>query len=103
MVSVSRRERSNTPLQALNLLNDEVFVEAAEALAHRVTTAAGESFGERYSRLMRLALGRAPSPAERDRAQTFWERMRMPNRSDREAWARLSRAVLNLDEFMTRE
>ena len=103
LVSVSRRERSNTPLQALNLLNDEVFVEAAEALAHRVTTAAGESFGERYSRLMRLALGRAPSPAERDRAQTFWERMRMPNRSDREAWARLSRAVLNLDEFMTRE
>ncbi len=103
LVSVSRRERSNTPLQALNLLNDEVFVEAAQALARRVMTAAGESFGERYSRLMRLALSRDPSPAERDRAQTFWESQQMRSRSDREAWVRLSRAVLNLDEFITRE
>ncbi len=103
LVSVSRRERSNTPLQALNLLNDEVFVESAQALAHRVMTEAGESFGERYSHLMRLALSRAPSPAERDRAQTFWQSQNKRSRSEREAWARLSRAVLNLDEFITRE
>ena len=103
LVSVSRRERSNTPLQALNLLNDEVFVEAAQALAHRVTTEAGESFGERYGYLTRLALCRQPSLAERGRAQTFWRNQKMRSRSEREAWSRLSRAVLNLDEFITRE
>ena len=103
LVSVSRRERSNTPLQALNLLNDEVFVEAAQALAHRVTTETGESFGERFAYLTRLALSRGPAPAERGRAQTFWERRKTRSRSDRAAWVQLCRAVLNLDEFITRE
>ncbi len=103
LVSVSRRERSNTPLQALNLLNDEVFIEAAGALAHRVMTEAGESFGERYTRLIRLALSREPSATERDRAQTFWNGQRAKSGDESEAWTHLSRAVLNLDEFITRE
>jgi mono/diheme cytochrome c family protein len=103
LVSVSRRERSNTPLQALNLLNDEVFTEAAQALAHRVTSEAGESFGERYRRLIRLALSRDPAPTERDRAQTFWNAQNARSESERQTWFQLSRAILNLDEFITRE
>ena len=103
LVSVSRRERSNTPLQALNLLNDEVFTEAAQALGHRVMSEAGESFGERYSRLIRRALSRDPSPTERDRAQTFWNGQNAGSESERKTWFRLSRAILNLDEFITRE
>ena len=48
-LSCTRRERTDTPLQALNLMNDPVFFEAAQALAFRV---------------MREASGRVPRPAE---------------------------------------
>ena len=61
---VVRRARTNTPLQALALMNDEQFVEAARHLAARMLTEAGPGDGSRLTRGFRLALGRAPDPGE---------------------------------------
>jgi hypothetical protein len=69
-----RRERSNTPLQALALLNDTVFVEAARALARRVLSESPRSSTEdRIHRAFRLCLARLPRPEEQARIKTFFE------------------------------
>ena len=62
----SERPRSNTPLAALALLNDPIFVEAARALAQEVLTAPAEGDGERLSLVWERVLQRAPDPSERD-------------------------------------
>jgi hypothetical protein len=90
----ARRRRSNSPLQALNLLNDPVFVEAAQALAARALTEALEG-PARLDRLFRVCLSRPPDPAERDRIATFFDQ--------RKSLFELARALMNLDEFITRE
>ena len=56
------RNYSNTPQQALTLLNDPTFVEAARSLAARALAAPAD---ERIDRAFRLALSRGPKPAER--------------------------------------
>ena len=60
------RSQSNTPLQALTLLNDPVYVEAAAGLARRVQleSAPGSGVVIRVERMFRLATGRFPSEAE---------------------------------------
>ncbi|RMG37075.1 MAG: DUF1553 domain-containing protein [Planctomycetota bacterium] len=55
-----RRERTNTPLQALLLLNDPQYFEAARAFAERVIREAGPDPERRIERMFRLALGRRP-------------------------------------------
>src|SRR5262249_51004629 len=55
-----RRERTNTPLQALLLLNDPQYVECARVLAERVLKQGGKSDGERITHLFRLAACRHP-------------------------------------------
>jgi hypothetical protein len=62
--SCMRRERSNTPLQALQLMNDVQFFEAARAFAERILSEAGPSVGERIEFAFRTALARRPEPAE---------------------------------------
>ncbi len=59
-----RRERTNTPMQALLLANDPQFVEAARALAQRVYREGGQSPSERATFLLRLSTGRRPNPSE---------------------------------------
>jgi hypothetical protein len=114
-----RRERSNTPLQALNLLNDPVFVEAAQALAARVLR---ERPPDRVGYLFEIALARKPSPREREWVNAYLRKqvqllepnpkqaeelfpVDMPGhaRVEAAAWTALSSAVMNLDEFITRE
>ncbi len=121
-VACARRERSNTPLQALNLLNDPVFVEAAQALAVRLLRDQRASDSGRIEYAFRLCLGREPSPREKDRVATFLrqqkERMQAEPKlaaalyagrieeakpSELAAWISLSRSLLNVDEFVTRE
>jgi hypothetical protein len=90
----TRRNRSNTPLQALTLLNDEAFMEMAKALAIRVEHEPGVTDTERMIRVFRLCLGRAPTDREESRLSKL--------QADA-GWLAVSRALLNLDEFITRE
>jgi len=103
-VACTRRVRSNTPLQALILLNDEAYVEFANALAKRVLAHAGDD-GQRLERAWLWALHRAPKPAERQRMLGFLATQRDAQKDKNElaVWTAASRVVFNLDEFMTRE
>jgi hypothetical protein len=116
-----RRSRSNTPLQALALLNDPVYVEAAMALARR---AIGEAKGtdDRIRRAFRLCLVRAPREAETAALRRLYEAQlaAADPRAAREltaefpaapgtrpeemaAWFAVASAILNLDETITKE
>jgi len=61
---VMRRARTNTPLQALVLLNDPTYVEAARAFAERVTQHPGDDV-RRLTYAFRCAVARPPRAAER--------------------------------------
>jgi len=121
-LTCSRRQRSNTPLQALNLLNDPLFFEAAQGLALRMVREAGPGLAARLDHGFRLCLGRPPTPAEREQMGGYLDRQigllrRNPKEAralfplaadgvdpvDAAAWAGAARVILNLDEFMTRE
>ncbi len=88
----SRRRRSNTPLQALNLMNDPVFHEAADALADRVQNEAPE---DPIGYAFRLCLGREPSTTERQRVARLVQ--------DGGSLSAAARVLMNVDEFITRE
>jgi mono/diheme cytochrome c family protein len=121
-VCTLHRDRTNTPLQALVTLNDPVYVEAAQALARRMT-AAGSSPSDRASYGFRLCLARHPTPDELDRLVRLYEqaRERFANEADKAkriatvplgaappdsditdlaAWTVVSNVLLNLDEMM---
>jgi mono/diheme cytochrome c family protein len=64
-VCTAKRESTSTPLQALVLLNDPQFVEAARVLAQRLWKVAPDDAGLRVEMAFRLATGRLPEPRER--------------------------------------
>jgi mono/diheme cytochrome c family protein len=98
----TRRPRSNTPLQALLLLNDEAFVECARSLAARSAVEAPADDVARLVHLFRLTLNRDPAGAERDRLLALLAAER-DRGDDADAWTAVARVLLNLDEFITRE
>ena len=114
---VARREVSNTPLQALTLLNDAAFVEAAQALGREL--AAGQGSTEAKARdLLRRCLVRVPAADEVKLVAGFYDaqKKRLAEKAkdvialagdneilDRAAWTAAARAVLNLDEAVTKE
>ncbi len=63
-VCIVKRSRTNTPLQALALLNETTFVEAAHGLATRMLTEGAATPAERIAHGFRLAIGRKPNDAE---------------------------------------
>jgi hypothetical protein len=97
LTACSRRTRSTTPLQALNLLNDPVFWEAAEAFGVRMS-AQQDPF--RFG--FHAALGREPSSSERETLASYF-RARRERKGDAFAWTATASVLLNLDEFITRE
>jgi hypothetical protein len=116
---VARRETSDTPLQALTLLNDIAFLECAQALGRLAAARPGPA-EERAAWLFRRCLTRPPSAEERATLAAFYraqkgrlERHELdaakiagPGAGDVTecaAWALVARAVLNLDEFVTKE
>ena len=59
-----KRQTTATPLQALVLLNDPQFVEAARALAQRAMKDGGSTLADRITFIVRSLIGRRPSPQE---------------------------------------
>ena len=126
-VALCTRSRSNTPLQALNLLNDPVFFEMAQGLAFRVLTETpGQPFEKRLDRAFDLCLAREPQPSEQEVLRDYFIRQRALLEDDEQAvhewfpfelaepgertdptalaaWVGISRILLNMDEFITRE
>lgn len=99
-VCVSRRIRTNTPLQALVTLNDPAFVEAAEALAERVKRESAPASGARdlAAAVYRAALFREPSATKLDALAEVAE-----SSPGDEGLRLVANVVLNLDEFVTKE
>ncbi|HZB26534.1 MAG TPA: PSD1 and planctomycete cytochrome C domain-containing protein [Vicinamibacterales bacterium] len=115
-----RRVRTNTPLQALTMLNDEAYFEAARGLAARVLKEAQPAGRATYA--FRLVTGRAPSAAEAERLAaahgSHRERFRNAladaarvsgdyrvegvDAAEQAAWALVANSLLNLDEALTR-
>ena len=119
----ARRGASNTPLQALAALQNEVFLEAARAFAKRLLEEANlKSDESRIARAYALALSRQPISAERDallelleESRSFYEketsqateltadyRAASVSEVDCAAWITTIRVILNLDEFLSR-
>ena len=93
-VSCTRRDRSNTPLQALALLNDPVFVEAAIALGERMNIYSAETDDERIRFGFRLCTARYPTASELDQLSGLLAI---------DGWASVATVLLNLDEVVNRE
>jgi len=122
LLSCSRRDRSTTPLQALNLMNDPVFFEAAQVLAARIMRETPGSVSDRIDYAFKLCLARAPRPQEKDRLLNYYRQQKeilgqepesidtlFPannlegvNPAEAAAWVGITRVLLNLDEFITR-
>jgi hypothetical protein len=98
----TRRVRSNTPLQALLLLNDEAFVECARSLAERTLAESHASDTARLDSVFARVLSRAATDRERLRLLDLLEAERC-RAGEIEAWTSIARVLLNLDEFITRE
>ncbi len=101
----SRRDRSNTPLQALTLLNDAAFFEMAAALGKRIVREGGSSDEDRVRFAMRLGLARSPSDAEVRRLSDYLlsERAAAKGMGEQVAWTNVASVLLNLHEFITRD
>ncbi len=102
MACVIKRSRSNTPLQALTLLNDPVYVQAGHALAARMAREAPSSAADERIRYgFRLATARAPSPAELKVLMGLYEAQLA--KGEESALQSIATALLNLDETITKE
>jgi len=116
----TRRNRSNTPLQALTLANDRSFHEFAVGLAERIMStgplpptpppSVSDSDDARIWQAFELCFSRPPTDAELHRLHEFLNAQRNAFTADsknkdriKSAWTALARVLLNLDEFITRE
>jgi len=122
-VTCTRRDRSNTPLQALTLLNDPVFHECAQALGRRMVQALQSDTASRLKFGFETCVGRQPTENELASLNRLFGDFRSLAEADQEAAVKLvgepkpsaadladtaaavavARVLLNLDEFVTRE
>ncbi|MEM7316941.1 MAG: DUF1553 domain-containing protein, partial [Planctomycetota bacterium] len=92
-VCTARRDRSNTPLQALTLLNDPAYVEMANEFARRIWSWKG-SDEAKIVRAFRTAVSRKPTEEEL--------KILLELRRKRGSWFAVAQALLNLDETITK-
>jgi hypothetical protein len=125
-VCISRRPRSNTPLQALAALNDPTFLEAARVLAQRILLQGGSSAEKQVDYGFRLCLARTPTSPERQRLIGLYQQQLKSFQSEHgdaeqlvsvgsaerpaglenaklAAWMMVANVLLNLDEVVTKE
>ena len=118
-----RRIRSNTPLQALTLLNGALFVDCARSFGRRLLEEVSGGDSERIRHAFRLALAREPTQREEGVVKELVDDYRSVFRDNPDAasefvgsnhtgaapatematWVATGRMILNLDEFLTRE
>lgn len=121
-----RSERTNTPLQALNLMNDVTFVEAARKFAERMYFEGGETIEGRLAHGFEMATSRPPGPREAEILRLAFERQRAGFEGDPDAakallaqgdspvrggvrttelaaYAMTAGMILNLDETLTKQ
>ncbi len=124
-VCTVRRARTNTPLQALILMNDPTYIEASRKLAERVMVAGGKTTEERLTFAFRSVLTRAPKESELKILRKLYDDQLAVYRKDDKAalkllkvgesprdekldvaelaaWTMIANALLNLDETVTR-
>jgi len=97
---LARREVSNSPLQALTLLNDSMFLEAAQAMARQVIAASPDDT-TRLQNIFRRCVTRPPEPDELAMLFAFVAKQRAAKLEGEALWTAVSRAVLNLDETIS--
>jgi len=124
-VCIVRRSVTNTPLQALTLLNDPIFVEAARKFAERVIAEGGQAPESRLTFAFRLATGRLPNERELHILEGSLAKMRAAYQRDPAgahglisigasksaasippaelaAWTAVANIILNMDEVITK-
>ena len=115
---LARRDRSNTPLQALTLLNDEMFLELSRALGSEAASRHSQSARDAVTFIFRQLLTRPPTVAEQELLLDYYAQQLtrlqrgeldpakiagVPNASpETAAWMMVARAVMNLDEVITK-
>ncbi|MBI2481277.1 MAG: DUF1553 domain-containing protein, partial [Planctomycetia bacterium] len=120
-----RRARTNTPLQALILMNDPTYVESSRKLAERALVEGGSTDEQRLAFVFRLATGRPPSDAElsvmhavlREQTELYQDKSEQAKQlltngdqswnseldaCELAAWTMIASMVLNLDETVTK-
>jgi uncharacterized protein DUF1553 len=122
----ARRALTNTPLQALVLMNDPTYIESARWLAQRAMTEGGKNVASRIAFAFRHATARMPSAKEAQLLRDLFQRGIAHYRADKKAsvdllgvgeskwdskldaselaaWTIVASAILNLDETITKE
>jgi hypothetical protein len=122
---VVRRPRTNTPLQAMVLMNDPQFVEASRAFAWRILQEGGDRVRSRLRYAFELAIARRPDPGEMEILQATYEAQLKAFQNDLDAaraylevgafrpetdcdpaelaaWSTMASLILNLDESLTK-
>ena len=123
---IVRQTRTNTPLQALNLLNDTTFIEAARVFGQRMMTEGGTTVRERIAFAFRVATSRPPRQRELDILERSFHAHRNRYKTNRQsalkllrvgdapvnqrldpvelaAYTAVANVILNLDETITRQ
>jgi hypothetical protein len=96
------RNATNTPLQALVVMNETQFVEAAAALGQRMITEGGISPASRLTYGFRLVTGRSPTTEEVSLLASALERHLQRLSDESTSYTLIGSTLINLDEFINR-